>query len=274
MKIIRFSDGEGAVHFGIDTGAGDAEILAQDPLKGISPTGRRAHVRTILSPISPSNIFCIGLNYRRHAEETGAAIPEHPVVFMKATSAVIGPGGAIRLPRSQMRGPEVDYEAELAVVIGTRAKDVSPERALEHVLGYTVANDVSARRWQKLGGGGQWVRGKTFDTFCPLGPCIVTPEEISDPQDLDIRAALNGKTMQKSNTRDMIFSVADLIARLSTDTTLLPGTIILTGTPEGVGFARKPPVYLAPGDEISVGIDGIGVLTNPVVGGDVLRDRT
>ncbi len=266
MKLIRFSDREDAIHFGVDTGDGDAEILARDPLEGLSPTGRRAPVRALLSPILPCNIFGIGLNYRRHAEETGLAIPEHPVVFMKATSAVIGPGEAIRLPRSQMSGPEVDYEAELAVVIGARATDVSPVRALDYVLGYTVANDVSARRWQKQGGGGQWVRGKTFDTFCPLGPCIVTPEEIPDPQDLGLHATLNGVTMQKSNTRDMIFSVAELISRLSRDTTLLPGTVILTGTPEGVGFARKPPIYLAPGDEIAVGVEGIGLLTNPVEG--------
>ena len=150
------------------------------------------------------------------------------------------------------------------MVIATTARNVQVENALEHVLGYTCANDVSARRWQKHAGGGQWVRGKSFDTFCPLGPVLVTADEIPDPQSLPIRAVLNGRTMQSSNTVDMIFPVAELIAFISRDTTLLPGTIILTGTPEGVGFARKPPVYLADGDTIEVTIDGIGTLSNPV----------
>ena len=158
----------------------------------------------------------------------------------------------------------MDFEAELAVVIGTRARNVSTEDALQYVFGYTCANDVSARRWQKHGGGGQWIRGKSFDTFCPMGPLLVTADEITDPQDLAIRSELNGQTMQSSNTHDMIFSVAQLIAFISRDTTLLPGTVILTGTPEGVGFARKPPVYLADGDTIEVIIEGIGTLVNTV----------
>jgi 2-keto-4-pentenoate hydratase/2-oxohepta-3-ene-1,7-dioic acid hydratase in catechol pathway len=152
----------------------------------------------------------------------------------------------------------------LAVVIGRAAKNVPVEQALDYVLGYTCSNDVSARRWQKHGGARQWVRGKSFDTFCPLGPVLVTADEIPDPQVLDVRCLLNGATMQDGNTSDMIFTVAELIAHLSRDTTLLPGSVILTGTPPGVGVARKPPVYLAAGDLVRIEIEGIGVLENPV----------
>jgi len=162
----------------------------------------------------------------------------------------------------------VDYEAELAVVIGRTARNVPQQEALDYVLGYTCANDVSARRWQKRGGGGQWVKGKSFDSFCPLGPVIVTSDEIGDPQALGLRSILNGSVMQDGNTSDMIFPVARLIHLLSQDTTLLPGTVILTGTPSGVGFTRTPPVFLAPGDEIVVEIENIGRLLNPVVQAD------
>jgi 2-keto-4-pentenoate hydratase/2-oxohepta-3-ene-1,7-dioic acid hydratase in catechol pathway len=154
----------------------------------------------------------------------------------------------------------VDYEAELAVVVGRTARDVPAQRALEHVLGYTCACDVSARRWQKHGGGGQWVRGKGFDSFCPLGPALVTADEIPNPQRLEVRCTLNGRPMQRGSTADMIFGVAELIAFLSRDTTLLPGTLILTGTPPGVGFARTPPVLLAAGDRLQIAISGIGRL--------------
>jgi 2-keto-4-pentenoate hydratase/2-oxohepta-3-ene-1,7-dioic acid hydratase in catechol pathway len=184
---------------------------------------------------------------------------------MKPTTCVTGPQAGIPLPNACEQGPEVDYEAELAVVIGRRARDVPVDRALEQVLGYTCANDVSARRWQKHGGGGQWVRGKSFDGFCPLGPALVTTDDIPDPQALTLRCELNGREMQHGHSSDMIFSVAELIAFLSRDTTLLPGTLILTGTPPGVGFARHPPVFLAAGDRVSVEIEGIGRLTNPVI---------
>jgi 2-keto-4-pentenoate hydratase/2-oxohepta-3-ene-1,7-dioic acid hydratase in catechol pathway len=264
MGIVRFEDETGAVHFGIEQGDGQAEVLAKDPLQGVERTGRIREIRALKAPVSPVNIFGIGLNYRRHAEETGLPLPAHPVIFMKATSAVIGPGEAILLPRCQMTGPEVDYEAELAVIIGRTARNVPEKEALSYVLGYTAANDVSARRWQKQGGGGQWVRGKSFDTFCPLGPRIAFPEEVGDPQGLPIRSRLGGEVMQESSTRDMIFSVAELISRLSMDTTLLPGTVILTGTPEGVGFVRRPPRFLEAGDTITVEVGGIGRLTNPV----------
>jgi 2-keto-4-pentenoate hydratase/2-oxohepta-3-ene-1,7-dioic acid hydratase in catechol pathway len=183
--------------------------------------------------------------------------------------AFAGPGAAEQddahgLPAACEHGPEVDYEAELAVVIGSTCRDVDPDTALDHVFGYTCANDVSARRWQKHGGGGQWIRGKSFDTFCPLGPFLVSADEIPDPQALAIGCRVNGRVMQAGTTADMIFPVRELIAFLSRDTTLLPGTVILTGTPAGVGFARQPPVFLADGDEVTISIERIGDLTNPV----------
>jgi 2-keto-4-pentenoate hydratase/2-oxohepta-3-ene-1,7-dioic acid hydratase in catechol pathway len=187
---------------------------------------------------------------------------------MKPTSALLDPGAPIRIPACCERGPEVDWEAELAVVIGRPGRDIPADRALEHVLGCTCANDVSARRWQKHAGGGQMIRGKGFDTFCPLGPRLLTPAELGDPGNLSIRSLVNGAPKQSSTTADMVHGVAALIAYLSRDTTLLAGTVILTGTPEGVGVARKPPEFLQPGDEAVVEIEGIGRLVNPVVGPD------
>ena len=268
MQTLRFLDDTGQPRTGTAYDGESARLLdGQDPA-----TGERVAVRRLLPPVEPTNIFCIGLNYRAHAEETGAAIPEHPVIFMKPTSTVIAPGEAIRLPASQMGGAsgggECDAEAELAVVIGGEAigpcRDVSVEDALQYVRGYTLGNDVSARRWQKEGGGGQWVRGKSFDTFCPLGPVLVTPDEVGDPQNLTISLHINGERTQHSTTGDMIFSVAEVIAFLSRDTTLLPGTVILTGTPPGVGVARTPPRFLQPGDEVVVSVEGIGELRNRV----------
>jgi 2-keto-4-pentenoate hydratase/2-oxohepta-3-ene-1,7-dioic acid hydratase in catechol pathway len=264
MRIARFLDPQDRICFGIPTGSRSAELLTGDLYAGLRPSGETLMVSKWLAPLDPLNIFCIGLNYRGHAAETGASIPEHPIIFMKPTSSVTGPDDPILLPASCAQGPEVDYEAELAVVIGKRAKNVPVAAALETVLGYTVANDISARRWQKYDGGGQWVRGKSFDTFCPLGPVLVTAEEIPDPQALTIGCELNGQQLQSGFTGDMIFSVAELISRLSRDTTLLPGTLILTGTPSGVGFTRNPPVFLSPGDRIRVSIEGIGILENRI----------
>ena len=264
MRIARFQDTAGAVHFGIPVDDENARLLEGDLYAGLRDTGDTLTVRKWLVPVEAVNVYGIGLNYRAHAEETGAKIPEHPILFMKPTTAIAGPGNPIILPASCDHGPEVDYEAELAVIIGRAAKDVSDTQALDYVLGYSCANDISARRWQKHGGARQWVRGKSFDSFCPLGPVLVTADEIPDPQVLDVRCVLNGETMQSGSTSDMIFSVAELIAHLSRDTTLLPGTLILTGTPPGVGFARTPPVFLADGDLVSVEIERIGTLENPV----------
>lgn len=264
MKIARFLDGHGNAHLGVPIDGNHARRCAGGIYQGLTETAEVLEVARWLAPIEPSNVFCIGLNYRAHAEETGASIPEHPIVFMKPTTAVIGPGDPIPLPRACDQGPEVDYEAELAVVIGHTARDVPADRALSYVLGYTCANDVSARRWQKHGGGGQWVRGKSFDGFCPLGPWMVTADEIPNPQKLTVTCTLNGERVQRGHTSDMIFGVAELIAFLSRDTTLLPGTLILTGTPPGVGMARKPPLFLKDGDRTVVEIEGIGALENPV----------
>ena len=265
MRFIRFIDPSGAMHYGLRQADDRAELLAGDPYTGLTPTGEHATVATLLAPVQPVNIFGIGLNYKAHAHETGADVPTSPVVFMKPSTALNHPGAPIVLPAACEHGPEVDFEAELGVVIGRTARDVSEADALDYVLGYACANDVSARRWQKHGGGGQWVRGKSFDSFCPLGPELVTADEVPDPQALTVRSILNGTVMQEQGSEDMLFTVRRLVAELSRDLTLLPGTLILTGTPEGVGFARNPPVFLAAGDEIVVEIDGIGRLVNRVV---------
>ncbi len=263
MRIIRYLDQSGQPRYGCRHADGSATELDGDLFGEFRDSGRSAEVAKLLAPVVPTNLLCIGLNYRRHAEEGRQPIPEYPVLFMKSVSAVQNPGDPILLPR-RLRSDAVDYECELAVVIGKRGKNIARADALQYVLGYTCANDVSARDWQLKWGGGQWCRGKTFDTFCPLGPCLVTADEIPNPNALRIRTVLNGQTMQDWTTEDMIFDVSALIAFLSGSTTLLPGTIILTGTPHGVGAARKPPVRLQAGDTVTVAIDGVGELTNPV----------
>jgi 2-keto-4-pentenoate hydratase/2-oxohepta-3-ene-1,7-dioic acid hydratase in catechol pathway len=207
----------------------------------------------------PQKIICVGLNYRDHAEEQGTAPPEKPILFAKWPNTLIGPGEPIVLPAISEK---VDYEAELGVVIGSRVRNVSKENALEAVAGYTCVNDVSARDLQFADG--QWTRGKSPDTFCPVGPRVVPASEIPDPQTLPIRAILNGDVLQESTTGNMIFGVAEIIAFASQTITLEPGDLIATGTPAGVGVFRDPPVFLQPGDEITIEIDGIGALTNPV----------
>ena len=264
MRIVRFIDSHGKEQWGTGFAGDSAELLEGDPLTAPSPTGRRVTVQKLLAPVVPSNIYCIGANYKEHAREAGFPIPKYPVVFMKPTSAVSNPGDPVPIPRCCTRGPEIDFEGELVAVIGQRAKDVSEDEALGCVAGYTVANDVSARKWQKHAGAGQWIRGKGFDGFCPLGPAFTTTDEIADPQSLVIRTTVNGEVMQEATTGDMIFSVAQIVSYLSTDTTLLPGTLILTGTPWGVGFARQPPLFLDSGDEVVVEVEGIGKLANRV----------
>ncbi len=264
MKIIRYEDTFGAIRYASQMPDGSARQITGDIFGHWEVAREPAAVKKLLAPVAPVNLLCIGLNYQRHAEEGNAKTPEFPVLFMKATSAVQNPGDPIVLPQ-HLRSDEVDYECELAVVIGRRGKNVPKERALDYVLGYMCANDVSARDWQIKRGGSQWCRGKTFDTFAPLGPCLVLKDEIPDPARLKIKTILNGQVMQDWRTDDMIFDVPSLISFLSGSTTLLPGTVILTGTPHGVGFARKPPVYLKPGDSVTIEIDKIGALTNPVI---------
>jgi 2-keto-4-pentenoate hydratase/2-oxohepta-3-ene-1,7-dioic acid hydratase in catechol pathway len=203
---------------------------------------------------------CVGLNYRDHAAETGKPLPERPILFSKFPTAVIGHEQPIVLPRVS---DQVDYEGELAVIIGRRVKQIDREHALDAVLGYANFNDVSARDLQF--GDGQWQRGKSCDTFAPMGPFLVTADEVGDPGQLGIRLRLNGTVMQDSNTRNLVFGVADLIAFISQAITLEPGDVIATGTPAGVGFARRPPVFLKAGDRVEVEIDGLGVLSNPVI---------
>jgi 2-keto-4-pentenoate hydratase/2-oxohepta-3-ene-1,7-dioic acid hydratase in catechol pathway len=212
-----------------------------------------------LSISRPGKIVCVGLNYLDHAQEGGMELPKAPLLFSKWPNTLIGDGEAIVLPPESK---EVDYEAELGVVIGTTAKRVSEADALDHVEGYICLNDVSARDMQF--GDGQWTRGKSLDTFCPVGPRLVPREEIADPQQLGIRCILNGETMQDSSTSQMIFSVAEIIAYVSQVITLEPADLIATGTPAGVGVFKDPKVLLKDGDEVSIEIDGIGTLTNPV----------
>jgi 2-keto-4-pentenoate hydratase/2-oxohepta-3-ene-1,7-dioic acid hydratase in catechol pathway len=264
MKIIRCEDSAGRAGWAALQPDGTAFRIEGDIFDRPRVTSDRVNVSRLLAPLDPAVIIGIGLNYRRHAEETGAKLAPHPVVFYKGPNTLQHPGGPILLPR-KLRSDQVDYECELAVVIGRRCKNVSRERALEFVLGYTCANDVSARDWQKHGGGGQWCRGKSFDTFCPLGPCVVTTDEIPNPNALRLRTLVNGETLQDWNTDDMIFDVPALIEFLSGSTTLLPGAVILTGTPHGVGMARTPPRWLQPGDTVTIEIERIGALTNPVL---------
>ncbi len=264
MRIVRFIDSSGEPRLGRDHGDGTATLLAGVFPEPFTEVGPRVDIGHRRCPLEPRAILCIGLNYRDHAAETGATLPERPVLFMKNPAAAWHPDTPIRLPPALVDRPEVDYEVELAVVIGRPALNVSAADALDHVYGYTVGNDVSARRVQKHGGGGQWVRGKSYDTFCPLGPVLVTADEVSDPQALGLRLRLNGEVMQDSSTAEMIFGVADLIADLSQNTTLLPGTVIMTGTPAGVGFVRDPRVFLKPGDHMEAEIDGLGTLVNDV----------
>jgi 2-keto-4-pentenoate hydratase/2-oxohepta-3-ene-1,7-dioic acid hydratase in catechol pathway len=222
---------------------------------------QEAHNAMLAAPIPrPHKIICIGLNYRDHAEESNMPIPEVPTVFSKYSSSVIGPLAAIVLPKISTKP---DYEAEFAVVIGRGGRHIREDDWRDHVFGYTVINDVSARDFQMATS--QWMIGKTFDTFCPMGPGIVSADEIEDPHNLQISLTINGETLQDSNTRNLIFGVPKLIAYLSSVFTLEPGDIISTGTPAGVGFARKPPRWLMPGDEVAVTVQGVGTLINPVV---------
>ena len=263
VKIVRYINANKEIEFGNQRPDGSVERLEGDLYAGLKPTGQTGSVQKLLAPLLPTAILCIGLNYKHHAAESGMKAPELPILFVKGLNALQNPGDPIEIPTA-FASDEVDYECELAVVIGKPCKNVKRENALDYVLGYTCANDVSARDWQIKKGGGQWCRGKFFDTFAPLGPCLVTTDEIPNPNALKIKTVLNGETVQDWNTDDMIFDVPALIEFLSGSTTLLPGTVILTGTPHGVGMARKPQLWLKDGDTVTIEIEKIGQLTNPV----------
>ena len=321
-RLYRFENSQGQARMGIARGAAvlgvgdDIDVVDGEHLAAwlrsspgapgrvgralvTSPTRPRDRIARLLAPLpfTPPAIFGVGLNYRKHATEAGLPLPAHPIYFMVPPSSLCGPGDAIVVPRCAQEPPEADYEAELAIVIGRDAKDVPAEEALRYVLGYTVANDVSARRWQgPKRGGGQWCRAKSFDTFTPVGPALTLVDDSGvggitaaggalseanavaggggrtdfgsiggvDPDDLAVRTTLNGATMQQSRTSDMVFTVAQIIASLSRGTTLQAGSLILTGTPEGVGFTRDPPVWLRDGDEVTVAVESLGELRNPV----------
>lgn len=237
------------------------ETLAEPvDLRGDGERVRLADLRVLTPLANPSKILAVGLNYADHARESGVAAPEAPVFFAKLPNTLTGPGEPIVFRAAD--STQVDYEAELAVVIGRRARDVPVADALEVVLGYTVANDISARDAQFADG--QWIRGKSFDSFCPLGPQIVTADEIGDVQSLRIACRVNGQTLQDGTTKEMIHGVAAIVSYASRFLTLEPGDLVLTGTPPGVGFARTPAVFLQDGDTVEVEIEGLGVLRNPV----------
>lgn len=260
MKIARFQAPDGTISYGIAEDNGDMRQAGGDPFKGLTPSGGVIKSYRLLPPVDPPNIFAIGLNYHDHAAETGKQVPDHPLIFIKATSSLVGSGEPIVLPASAPN--EVDYEAELAVIISHTARKVSADDADRYILGYTCANDVSARDCQ-MRLDGQWARAKSFDTFCPLGPYLVTD---IDAAGLGVRSRLNGEIMQQSSTDQMAFGVRELISYLSHQFTLLPGTVVLTGTPAGVGVGRTPQRFLRENDTIEIEIDGIGTLRNAVEG--------
>jgi 2-keto-4-pentenoate hydratase/2-oxohepta-3-ene-1,7-dioic acid hydratase in catechol pathway len=266
VLLARIEADGRAVPIGVEDPAPGADPLRRLLAAGFdasTPVGDdvAADAYRLLCPVrAPQKVLAIGLNYRDHARESGAELPKAPLLFAKTPNSLVGPDEPLSWAAADTS--EVDYEAELAVIIGTAARRVGIASALDHVFGYTACNDVSARDAQF--GDGQWTRGKSFDTFCPLGPVIVTADEIRDPQALGIRCRVNGETLQDGTTADMVFGVAELISRLSQVMTLEPGDVIATGTPVGVGFARTPPVFLRDGDVVEIDIDGIGVLRNPV----------
>eukprot|EP00042_Codosiga_hollandica_P028078 m.144973 g.144973 ORF g.144973 m.144973 type:complete len:288 (+) comp52672_c0_seq6:84-947(+) len=283
VRLVRFEH-EGRVRVGAATASHVADITAVDSsipndtaevlalgapllakIQAIVESGAAqiplADV-TLKAPIvKPDKIICIGLNYVDHCTEQNVPVPKEPVVFSKFSSCITDPGQPILLPAATK---ELDFEVELAIVIGKTAKRVKAENAMEYVGGYTVAHDVSARDWQLKRNGGQWLLGKTFDTFAPIGPAIVTRDSISDPHNLGIRCRLNGATVQDSNTNQLVFKTEAIIEWLSALVTLLPGDLILTGTPPGVGCFRKPPLWLKDGDVVECEIDEIGTISNPV----------
>ncbi|KAJ2981805.1 hypothetical protein NQ176_g1804 [Zarea fungicola] len=281
QRLIRFLAQDSQIYYGSPIMASHtsdialaktAHIITGDIFSSYTITTRVAQIVRLLSPIAPSQIRtvrCLGLNYARHAHEAAMAIPKYPVLFHKPVTSISGPFDSIPVPAAAQEQDDdgqvsLDYECELVIVIGKEAKDVSEADALSHILGYCVGNDVSQRLWQLQRGGGQWSLGKCFDGWGPIGPGLVSPELISDPQTLTISTRVNEVEVQRSNTADMIFDVAKTISFLSRGTTLLPGDVIFTGTPEGVAMGRRPQPWLKHGDVIRVELEGVGSCTNRV----------
>jgi 2-keto-4-pentenoate hydratase/2-oxohepta-3-ene-1,7-dioic acid hydratase in catechol pathway len=262
MRVIRFLSGN-HIHLGKQIDDQTALRIEGTLFESMKVTDERLPIDRLLAPLVPADILCIGLNYKDHATESSMRVPANPMLFIKAGNTLNHPGAPIPIPR---RSSMIDYEGELVVVIGKDAKDVSKADALNYVFGYTIANDVTARDWQLEAelGGGQFARGKSFDGFLPLGPALVTRDEIPNPNALTIRTILNGQVMQNDTTASMLVDVPALIESLSSTMTLRAGAIICTGTPSGVGFARKPPVWMKAGDQISIEIERIGTLQNHV----------
>jgi 2-keto-4-pentenoate hydratase/2-oxohepta-3-ene-1,7-dioic acid hydratase in catechol pathway len=258
IAVETFADTASFLSAG-EAGVGNAVKLVQEASKAASTPLEAVVLRAPV--LKPGKIIAVGLNYRDHSMEAGAKeLPKTPIIFAKFTTSICGPGDSIVIP---VGNPQVDYEGELAVVIGRKAKGIAAANALQYVAGYMALNDVSARAWQF--GDKQWVRGKSCDTFCPIGPYLTTRDDVPDPHSLAIFARVNGATLQDSNTSKMIFRIPELIEFISASITLEPGDIIATGTPEGVGVFRKPPIFLKPGDVVEIEIQNLGVLRNPVV---------
>ncbi|KAJ5894404.1 hypothetical protein N7495_006095 [Penicillium taxi] len=276
-RLVRFLAKDGHVYYGdalLPFGVNDiskatqAKVIRGDIFGQHQVTDQIAEVRMLLSPLARKDIGtvrCLGLNYEQHAKESNMPLPTYPVLFYKPVTSVAGPSDDIPVSFLAQEGEGLDYECELVAVIGKEAKSVPESKALDYVLGYAVGNDVSHRDWQIKRGGGQWGLGKGFDGWAPFGPGIVSSKIIPDPNNLQISTTLNGKTVQSSSTKDMIFGVAKTIAFLSQGTTLLPGDLIFTGTPQGVGMGRKPALWLKDGDQVEVSLEGVGSCVNRVV---------
>jgi len=265
VRFGRFADAQGVVSYGIAQKDGSMTVADGCPFAGtLKDTGRKASVKNHCSPIEPVNVICIGLNYTKHADELGLPYPKNPVVFNKPPSSAVGHGAKVVKPRASQK---MDYEVELVVVIGKACKDVTTEQALDYVLGYTVANDLSTRDWQKNPelAGGQWCRSKGFDGFSPLGPVLVTKDEIPNPNKLWLKSFVNGEKRQDSSTTDFIFNVQQIVSFLSNGCTLMPGTVIMTGTPAGVAEGWPGQPWLKPGDKIVTEIESIGALEVEIV---------
>lgn len=268
MKLVTFQragaapeagsvHGDKVVSFGTDM----LSVCAMQPVPAAAGASFELSAVRLLAPVPrPPKFICVGLNYRDHAAESGMQVPTVPTIFNKFSNVVVGPGGTVVLPKVSSKP---DYEAEFAFVIGQGGRHIPAVRAFDHVLGYTIVNDVSARDFQTATT--QWLMGKTFDTFGPMGPWIVTKDEIADPHALDISLEIGGETLQKSNTRELVFKIPELVEYISQVVTLEPGDVVATGTPAGVGFGRRPPRWLKPGEEMIVRIQGIGELRNPCV---------